>query len=158
VLNAHWSRESGESRTEEYRRWRTVAGFGAVSDVDQVEYQARDGRPLLAIELCVADRRSAACPAGVPPGQAPSPAFLDAVVGKVSTERPQGRFARQLAHSLGVPVLLVVYIKGELAAGVWVKRLDAPPAAWQPLTLAEFTRRLRALHRRTTDVDQPTGV
>lgn len=151
TLNQNWSREGGESRTEEYRTWRTKLGFGAVCDVDSVEYRGRDGHPLLTIELCVADRRSDACPAGVAPGLTPSPAFFDQVVEKVSGERAQGRFRSYLTQALGVPFLLVVYIKGELEAGLWVRRMDSPSSSWEALTLEEYARRLRQMHARASE-------
>lgn len=152
TLNGNWSRVGGEQRTEEYRRWRTTLGFGAVSDVDQVEYCAIDGRPVLAIELCVADRRSEDCPAGIPDGCGPSAGFLDAVERKVSEERPQGRFTRYFMHALGIPVLLLVYINGELDAGVWVKRIDIE-SPWRAMTLAEFESRLRTVHTKAREMN-----
>ena len=153
TLNGNWSRASGESRTEEYRTWRTQLRVGAVTDVDQIEYRGRDGEPLLIVELCVADRQSEACPAGVPSGQAPSPGFFREVERKVAADRAQGRCLSRLMARLEVPVLLVVYIKGELDAGVWVRRLDLYSATfysatWQAMPLAEYARRLQLLHER----------
>ncbi len=145
TFNQNWSAESGESRTEEYRTWRTRAGFGAVGDVDQIEYLGVDGTPVLAIELCVADRRSDAHPRGIPPGEAPSRSFLDQVVNKVGVERAQGRLVRKMLQALEVPFLLVVFIKNELEAGVWVKRIDED-RPWRALTLAEYEKRLRRIH------------
>jgi hypothetical protein len=116
-----------------------------VSDVDQVEYRACDGRPLVAIELCVADRRSTVCPAGIPDGLPPSDGFFEQVIAKVSDARAQGRFARSLTGALHIPLVLVVYIKGELAAGVWVKRLGST-SPWLRLTLADYESCLRHVH------------
>lgn len=145
TLNQNWEREPGESRTEEYRRWRTRLGFGAVSDVDQIEYLSDDGRPVMAIELCVADRRSPDYEAGVKPGHPPSDGFFAAVEGKVGPGRPQGRLARYLTRALGIPLLLVVYIRGELERGVWVKRVDGEKP-WEHLALDEYCRRLKQMH------------
>lgn len=147
TFNANWSRASGESRTEDYRTWRTGLGFGAVGDVDQLEYCGADGKPILAIELCVADRRSPVCPAGVADGQPPSPRFLERVLEKVSRERAQGRMARHVTQTLDIPLLVVVYIGGDLERGVWVKRIDVEKP-WEALTLAEYERRLQKMHRR----------
>ena len=146
TFNQNWSKESGADRTEEYRTWRTRLGFGAVGDIDQIEYSAIDGRPLLFIELCVADRKSEACPAGVPRGYAPSEAFFAQVEEKVG-DRPQGRMFRYISKALAVPMLLVVYIKHELESAVWVKRTDRPDTGWVPLTIDEYTRRLRDVHK-----------
>lgn len=146
TLNGNWSRESGESRTEEYRDWRTRIGCGAAGDADQFEYDAETGRPLLLIELCVADRRSEAIPKGVRPGCDPSPLFFDKVEEKINAERPQGRLLRHIAEKLGIPILQVVYIKGELTRRVWVKRADK--VEWKRMTLAEYEQALRSLHQK----------
>lgn len=146
TLTANWSKAGGETRTEEYRTWRTTRGFGAVSDIDQIEYLWQDGRPILAIELCVADRQSPDHPSGIPEGfNNPSPGFFEQVERKVCEERPQGKFVRRLVSEFQIPFILVVYISGELDRGLWVKRVDTD-SAWRPMSLAEYESRLRSMY------------
>lgn len=148
-LSPNWNREGGGDRTEEYRRWRNECGFGAVSDVDQLEYQFATGRPSVVVELCVADRASADIPAGVPEhATAPSRAFFEGCERKVSPERGQGRVLRHLARTFEVPILLVCYIRGELeSGGVWVKEVDSD-RYWEHYTLEHWKLTLRRLDRR----------
>lgn len=152
MLNSGWSRSGGEERTEEYRTWRTLVGFGSVCDTDQIEYDPETGRPLALFELCVADPRSVQHPFGVLEGQEPSPAFFDACIAKVSKERPQGRLLRHVAEALGIPLVLVVYVSGKLRQGMWTHRIGSE--GWNRMGLPEFQARLCRLyvqHRGTTN-------
>lgn len=143
TLNANWSRVSGADRTEEYRSWRTTLGVAGVCDVDQIEYRFVDGvlKVVGVVELCVADRISDENPRGVRYGCDPSPGFFAAVEAKVSPARAQGVCLRELARALSVPLLLVVYVAGEIQSGVWVLRVDGSNG-WVKMSLLEFQRRL----------------
>lgn len=160
TLNENWSRIGGDQRTEVYRTWRTTARLAGVSDVDQVEYRFVDGQLTVValIELCVADMMSEQCPGGVRPGQDPSPLYFSAVESKVNPDRPQGTLLRLLAQVLNVPILLVVYIDGNLEnRGVWVKVVDGSKG-FEHYTITEYRKRLGKLGPQKPailDNDQP---
>jgi len=139
TLNKNWSKEDGETRTREYRDWRTVLGIAGVCDVDQIEYRYDEGGnlvPVAIIELCVADMESPEHPGGVREGRDPSPKFFEGVEAKVAAERSQGALLRLLASKLDVPLYLVVYIAGRLESGVWVNRCGN--SEWKKVKLEDF--------------------
>jgi hypothetical protein len=146
TLNANWDKVGGEARTEEYRTWRTNLGFGAVGDLDQVEYDAATGRPRAFLELCVADMKDEAHPAGVREGGDPSPRFFAAVEAKVAVTRPQGTMIRYIAGQLKVPVYLVVYIFGHLDR-LWLKEVGTIKE-WRCFTTEQFREGLQTLYKR----------
>lgn len=145
TLTQNWSRQSGDDRTEEYRSWRTTVGIAGVCDVDQVEYRFMGGelRPVAVVEVCVADGRSNEIPRGVPDGCPPSQNFLLAVEAKVSTDRPQGKTLRLISERLGVPLLLVVFVRGRIRDGFWVHRVGR--SGWRHMSQDEYLSRLRRL-------------
>ena len=138
TFNENWGKEDGESRTREYRDWRTVQGLPAVCDADQIEYRMVDGEavPVAVIELSVADMQSEDHPGGVREGADLSPRFLEAVEAKVAPTRGQGMILRLLAEKLGCPLFVVVYIRGRIERGVWVHR--AGRDGWRKLTLEKY--------------------
>ena len=120
TFNGNWQRQSGEERTEEYRTWRTTLGVGAVCDIDQIEYNYQTGKPIMIIEICVADLQDEDHPGGVREDSQPSPRFFDAIeAGKLSPDRPQGRLLRYMAQTFNVPLLRLVYVKGRFDR-VWL--------------------------------------
>ena len=145
TFNENWSKEDGESRTREYRDWRTVQGLPAVCDADQIEYRMVDGEavPVAIIELSVADMQSEDHPGGVREGADLSPRFLEAVEAKVAANRGQGMILRLMADTLDCPLLLVVYIKGRLEHGVWVHRVGR--GGWKKMTLETYRNGLGTL-------------
>lgn len=147
TLNENWKLEGGESRTEEYRTWRTELGLAGVCDLDQVEYRYSSGRfeMVAIIEIAKADPVSEKHPGGVRPGKDPAPAFFEAVLEKVGRDRPQGQALRYISNLCRVPMLVVVYIDGLLRdRGVWVYRIGGPHG-WTHMSVGEYRERLSKL-------------
>lgn|GEM_PF-2944234 len=148
TYNDNWSKAGGADRTEFYRTWRTQLGHGAVGDADQVEYTiiSDEPVPVAVLELSVAD------PEWCHPD--PSPLFLEKVLDKLATTRPQGMMLRHLAERLQVPLYAVVPILDEIDRGFWVYNVTAS-RGWRHMSPPEYVGWLRHIYRERRNYVQP---
>jgi hypothetical protein len=113
-------RTDSEDRTIEYRAWRHTLGNGLyAADIDQVEWRVRDGVPVpvAVLELSRVDGN-----VRVPP------AYLEAVVDRMTRRDGQASAVTHFASLLGVKAWVVLF-RWDLTE-YWVYNLSTPRDRW----------------------------